>query len=343
MLLNEQLSHSRPHGNGPFLRLNIIPQRQEITVVIMRDDPARQTVPPPTDALIFKFPASLRIVMLGCAIVCLGFIASVVVMQVVKPEHGSLILLLLSFVLCGTGLVYSLRVVRSSADRIAVSSEGIWSLAKNSTSSFIAWSDVTAVKANDTMQRLIVADASARRIIRAEYQLENFGVLREFISSHTNALVRQTSPGTRVFHRTWINKIILTVFGLPFLILFVQCYREGVADGFYFGLALWACTLVLIALDPVTVTIDPGSLLIRYPLWSRSISFDSISGIVLKDVSSRGNVWTAVVIERRQERSVRLFRFREGSIALKDTLESAWHISQASRVDVGTQLALKGE
>jgi len=301
--------------------------------VIMHDDLARQTVPPPTGALIFKFPASLRIVMLGCTIICLGFIASVVVMQLVKPERGSLIVLLLSFVLCGAGSVYSLKVVRYSGDRIAVNSDGIWYLVKNSPSTFIAWSDVAAVKANDTMQRLIVTDASARRIIRAEYQLENFAALREFISGHTNALVRQAAPGTRVFHRTWINKIILTVSGLPFLILFAQCYREGVADGFYFGLALWACTLVLIARDPVTLTIDTESLLIRYPFWSRSISFDSISGIVLKDVSSRGNVWTAVVIERRQKRSIRLFRFREGSIALKDALESAWRISQASRVE----------
>ncbi|MGD0832575.1 MAG: hypothetical protein ABR907_16705 [Terracidiphilus sp.] len=309
----------------------------------MRDDPARQTVPPPTDALVFKFPASLRIAMLGCAVVCLGFFACVVVMQLVKPERGSLILSLLSFILCGIGLAYSLKVVCYSADRVAVSSEGIWYLPKNRTSSFIAWSDVSVVKANDTMQRLIVTDASARRTIRAEYQLENFAALREFISSHTDELSRQATPVTRVFHRTWINKIVLTVFGLPFLILFVQCYREGVADGFYFGLALWAGTVILIALDPVTLTIDPESIQISYPLWSRSISFDSIIGIVLKDVSSRGNVWTAVVIERQQKRRVQLFRFREGSIVLKDALESAWRISQASRVDIGTKLAARGE
>jgi len=41
-------------------------------------------------------------------------------------------------------------------------------------------------------------------------------------------------------------------------------------------------------------------------------------------VPMRGNVWVAVLIERRQGKPVRLFRFREGSVALHDALQSAY-------------------
>jgi len=66
--------------------------------------------------------------MAGCAIFCLSFIAFAVVMQLVKPGRGSLVVVLLSIVLFGTGFVCSLNVVRSSNNRIAVNPVGIWYL-----------------------------------------------------------------------------------------------------------------------------------------------------------------------------------------------------------------------
>ena len=222
------------------------------------DSLGTQTKAPQADASIFGFRGSLRVWMLGAMVICIGFIAFAVLMQLTRPARGSLVTVLFSFVVFGTGSFLCLRVVRYSRDRIAVNSEGIWYLARNGPSSFMTWSNIATIKADDTMQRLILTDASGTRIIRVEYQLENFPTLREFILSHTNALARQASLSTRGFHRTWINKIILTLLGLPFLIISVRCYREGVAAGFYLTLAL---------------------------------GMSAYRGIALQDVSSRGNVW----------------------------------------------------
>jgi len=38
----------------------------------------------------------------------------------------------------------------------------------------------------------------------------------------------------------------------------------------------------------------------------------------------KGNVWAAVIINRQNGKPIKLFRFREGSIALRDALQSAW-------------------
>ncbi|MDE3163402.1 MAG: hypothetical protein KGL64_09095 [Acidobacteriota bacterium] len=296
-----------------------------------------QVKTPPPDASVFEYPASLRIMMLVVTLLCVGFITFALVMQLIRPAPGSLITVFLALVVFGTGTVFSFRTMRYTRDRIVVNPEGIWYLAKNGPSSYMTWLDVTSVKADDTMQRLILTDASGTRIIRIEYQIGSFKALREFILSHANSLALQAPVGTREFHRTWINKIILSALGLPLLIIAVQCYRERSTDGFHVACALGTGLLLLILLDPVGITIQPNGILIGYPLWKRSISFDSITEIRLQDVSSRGNVWAAVVIERKQRRPIRLFRFREGSIALKDALQSAWHRSQNGRIEDATQ------
>jgi hypothetical protein len=306
-------------------------------------DDSGAEIEPPSNALMFEYSISLRILMLGCAIVCGAFISAVVVMQLTQPGRGSLLLVILVFALFGTGGIYSLQMARRFRDRIAVNSEGIWCLGKEGPSSFIAWPEVAAVKANDTMQRLTVTDASETRNIRVEYQLSKFASLREFILSHASADALQAYSALRLFHRSWINKVILTILALPYLLIVAFDYRGGSAGPQCCLLALGACPLVIAAFDPVNLTIDSGGFVIRYPLWKRFIPFDSISGITLKDVRSRGNVWPAVVIERPGKRRIRLFRFREGSIALRDSLQSAWYGDQASQVRTGAQSAVRYE
>jgi hypothetical protein len=70
---------------------------------------------------------------------------------------------------------------------------------------------------------------------------------------------------------------------------------------------------------------------IAYPGWRRTIDLHSITGISLKDIpDSKGNVWAAVIINRQNGKPIKLFRFREGSIALRDALQSAWHAAGGS-------------
>jgi hypothetical protein len=91
---------------------------------------------------------------------------------------------------------------------------------------------------------------------------------------------------------------------------------------FFIGFA--GLSLGAITPDPVSVEIMREAVVVEYPGWKRAIPFDAISSIALKDVHNRSNVWAAVVLERRQGKPIRLFRFREGSVALHDTLQSAW-------------------
>ena len=122
--------------------------------------------------------------------------------------------------------------------------------------------------------------------------------------------------------KTWINKGILLSATAFFLLLAWLSHQSQLVPSVVFT-AFAALSLWVVARDPVRVKIMREAVVIEYLGWKQTILFDAISRVSLTDVPMRGNVWVAVLIERRQGKPVRLFRFREGSVALHDALQSA--------------------
>lgn len=285
----------------------------------------------PSDVLVFKFPPSLAWMMLGCSLVSIGFVAFALALPLIDPRHASPAVELLCIAVFGSLATLSLRSFGRLRDSVAANSDGIWYLPRKGGFTFIAWCDVASVNAHDTQQRLVLTDATGERSIRLEYQLEDFGRLREFVLSHTAAPTHLHASATKVFHRTWINKGILLSGTALFLLVAWLSHHQGQPGPSLFFIGFAALSLVAITQDPVSVEITREAVVVEYPGWKRTIPFDAISGIALKDVRNRGNVWTAVVIQRRHGRPIRLFRFREGSVALHDSLQSAWQSVDGDR------------
>lgn len=278
---------------------------------------------PNADALVFKFPRNVAGTMLGGSLFCFGLVAFALALRLTDPAQTSLAVVLPCVALFGSLGTFCLRSFGRLRDSVAVDSEGIWYLPRKGESTFIAWREVGSVSAQDTQQRLVLLDATGGRRIRLEYQLEDFGRLRDFVLHHTEA-TRLRAPVTGVFHRTWINKGILlgvTLVSLSFAWLSLH-QGQPVPSLLFVGVA--GLFLVALTRDPTRVVITREAVVVKYLGWKRTIPFDTISGIVLADVQDRGNVWAAVIIERRQGGSLKLFRFREGSIALREALDSAW-------------------
>jgi hypothetical protein len=287
--------------------------------------PAEPNAPPalPADALLFKFPRDIAWIMFGGSLFCFGFVAFAVTWRLTDPAQASLAVVLPCAVVFGALGAWCLRSFGRLRDSVAVNSEGIWYLPRKGEPTFIAWGDVATVSAQDTQQRLVLRDETSRRCIRLEYQLKDFGQLRDFVLHHTEA-TRLHAPATGVFHRTWINKGILLGATVAFLSFAWLSLHQGqpVPSLFFVGFA--GLFLVALARDPTRVVITREGVVIKYLGWKRTIPFDAISAITLTDVQDRGNVWAAVIIERRQSGPLKLFRFREGSIALRDALDSTW-------------------
>jgi hypothetical protein len=262
--------------------------------------------------------------MLGCSLFFLGFMAFTLALPLIDPIHASLAIVLVCVPVFGLFATLGLRSFGRLRDSVAVNSEGIWYLPLKGESTFIAWRDVANVRADDTGQRLVLVDGTGGRSIRLEYQLEDFGRLREFVLRHTAESARRCAPGVNIFHRTRINKVILLGFAVPCLFLARLSFHQGQPRASLFFIGLAGLIVASLTQDPTRAVITRDAVVIKYPGWKRTIPFDVISGIVLADVCDRGNVWAAVIIERWQGRPLKLFRFREGSLALHDALYSAW-------------------
>jgi hypothetical protein len=275
----------------------------------------------PSNALVFRFPPGLAAMMLGCSLLCFGMV--VLALVAFDPGHQSLAIKLPVVVGFGSFGALTLRSFGRLRDGVAANSDGIWYLPRKGEPTFVAWCNVVSVKADDTQQRLVLCDATSGRSIRLEYQLANFARLRELVLSHTAAPTHLQASGANVFHRTWINKGIFLSFAV-LLLLFAWLSHQRQPGPSLLFMAFACLPLVGIIFDPVRVRITREAVVVEYPGWKQTIPFDAISGIALDDVTMRGNVWAAVVIERRQGKPIGLFRFREGSVALHDTLQLAW-------------------
>jgi hypothetical protein len=278
----------------------------------------------PSDALVFKFPPGMAWMMGGCSLLCCALVVFVLV--AFDSGHDSRAMELLAVVGLGSFSALTLQSFRRLRDSVAANSDGIWYLPRNGEPTFIAWCNVASVKADDTQQRLVLCDATSGRSIRLEYQLANFGQLRELVLCHTAALTNLRANATNVFHRTWINKAV-SLFFAAFLLLFAWLSHQGQRGSSLFFIAFACLPLLAITQDPSRVEITREALVIEYPGGKRTIPFGAITRIALDDVPMHGNVWAAVVIERRQGKPIKLFRFCEGSVALHDTLQSAWRPS----------------
>jgi hypothetical protein len=82
--------------------------------------------------------------------------------------------------------------------------------------------------------------------------------------------------------------------------------------------------------DPTTLRITPDAIIVGYVGWRRTVPFNKVKEIALTNVTNRGNVWPVVTISPIKGRKIKLFRFKEGSVALNDALQAAWKTSRMS-------------
>lgn len=285
----------------------------------------------PPDALIFDFPRGLRPLMLFGVGLFAVWILGAIVWLIDSPSKAQLTLLLLGIVFFAAMTMLALRVSTRLRDRVAVGTDGIWYLPRKAEPTFLPWGDVARVEAHDTAQRLVLVDARDGTEVRLEYQLKGFSKLRDFVLDHVPSAARHPATLPSVFHRTWINKGIFL--GFLAILLFVArlAWSQGQPMPALIITILFVVPLfVAIARDPMLVMITPNGVVIKYPGWKQTIPFSAVSRIVLSDVRGNarqrdlGNTWAAVTIERNRGKPIRLFRFREGSIALQEALRSAW-------------------
>jgi hypothetical protein len=122
---------------------------------------------PSQEAVRFKMSAGMVWLLRFLAVFFLGVVGLGVFALVTDPKSAQDGPVLLAMMLFPVGLgALCWRTAGRARDQIAVDETGLWRLPPKGNPVFIAWHDVGVVRADDTMQRLIVSDRACARTIR---------------------------------------------------------------------------------------------------------------------------------------------------------------------------------
>ncbi len=213
---------------------------------------------------------------------------------------------------------------RRALNQFAVDESGIWRLSPKCSPLFIAWRDVGAVRSDDSMRRLIVSDQSRTHTLWLEYQLDNYPLLHDFVLRHTAPATRFKQTSGSVFHGAWVLKVGMLVCSSPFVAIALAQRGWQAAS---LCLILIGLCLSVVVRDPLSLTIASDRIVIQYPGWKREIAFGNITSVTTDDTSSAfGNPGYLVVIAVKGQKPLKLYRFREGSLAVFEALQGALYI-----------------
>ncbi len=129
-------------------------------------------------------PVVFRLALLGVVLCGLGC-PLMLVLPWYAPYAVNWPVAAFSFLFFAIFLFVSVSVVRRSGDVIVVDDAGIRWDSPGRSSVSIPWDDVGDVHNENVMQRLVIAERRGPRRIKAEFHLQEFGVLRRTVLART--------------------------------------------------------------------------------------------------------------------------------------------------------------
>lgn len=275
------------------------------------------------DAAVFQFPRGATWLLLLALLMAVAEAVLLLFRIWNTPDPSTRLTQIPEFVFLSLVAEMNWRLIRRSRRRVAVNAAGIWAI-RGRVVKYVPWLNVARVTANDTVQRIDLIDRSGATTISVDYQLKNFERLREFILLHTRENTQFQPPGVGTFHRLWELKLIYAALGAIALFVAWQMRLHGGGGESVLPVVLAAIAIFMILREPVTVSAGQDGIVIKYICFQGLIPFNSITGIAFSDVRYRWNVWAGVVITTARKERIRLSRFREGSVALYEALQTAW-------------------
>ena len=235
-----------------------------------------------------------------------------------NPSETLITTLILTFAFCVVSVLTWLTLRAFPFTNVAADDDGIWYMHIGKENGLISWKKIHAIKERSFMQCLDLLDSRGQKLLRVEYQLDGFAVLRNLINE-------KTSISPLEFHRSVFSKGPL--YHLSFLV-FVFCFS---ALGFYFageigalvGYGLMSVQLALLTyfylVTATGIKITDNGFVVYYPFMTRSITFSDVEDILIPR-NRKPEVW---IISKKSKRPFKLAQLRTGSNVIYKVLRQA--------------------
>jgi hypothetical protein len=294
--------------------------------------PRLACVEPPANATFFEFSASTRWSQIAGGVFACALLVSIAFF---RPPPMFAVTCVATSILFG---VITMRDVRYLRDRVAVSDHGVWYLPHAGTSTFLQWDEVASLDLRDGrfQGRLVLSDKTRLRKIRLDFRLNQFAQLFWFVVNRT-AERRQRQPVPSISHRGHMGRTLLIV---VMVLVAVLCTRAGQSKAAMCFALITAVGFAELSFDPRTVVVSTRSISIGYLGRRRELPFESVTDVQIGLLQGgKGDLSTVVVVNSVGERRVKLIGFKEGSVALYDSLHGAWQTAKKSKSAQATATA----
>ena len=184
----------------------------------------------------------------------------------------------------------------------------------------IKWKNITDVKENNILERLVLKD-NFKKTIKIEYQLEKITELVNILTKSIPQLTNQYSQ-LKKFRRTNHQHLFFILFLMFFVGLIILCVNQNHYGGLIFFSIVSCLFICLLLIEFVEVRILNGAVVIVYPLWKKETKFSNIKDVSIETIrSGNGKSSQFVLLKLKSDKIIKLNAVREGTIALYSAIK----------------------
>ncbi|WP_160153568.1 hypothetical protein [Microbulbifer sp. ALW1] len=277
----------------------------------------------------FKIDRKHITLMKGCLVVFIAFLALGFSLPFLSGENegnqnSTLITTAMCTVVFGFFSILTWRTLkRLPFANVAADDDGIWLIHIGKDKGLIAWEKIHRVKERPYMQRLDLLGTDNQELLRVEYQILEFEVLREVLNERAGEqnidLDRSSFSKGPLYHLFYMACVI----GFTTLGLYVG--KDGSPILSYGAISVLVVFIIYEYLATTTgVQVTTNSIIVAYPFTTRKVLFTDIDDIVIADEYHKGNripeVW---IIAKNAKNPFRLKQLGADSNLVYKTLKRA--------------------
>lgn len=170
-----------------------------------------------------------------------------------------------------------------SNSSVSVDRDGIWPEHLDKKTALIPWKDIADIKERRFQHHLELIDSGGNTLLKIDYQLSKFDILRSIIAEKTITRIR-TVPTPIIFssslpHYAYSAIVISSAA--------VAVWNIDTPDLFFLAIILGGSYLVLSRVTPSSITIANDHLVIAYPGSKKTYSYKDIVSIEMGDTFHR--------------------------------------------------------
>lgn len=277
----------------------------------------------------FKLDKKYITLMKVCLVVFLAFLALGFSLPFLPDENGgnrngTLMMAIMCTVLFGFFSILTWRTLKKLpfAD-IAADDDGVWYMHIGKANGLIPWGRIHKVKERLYMQRLDLLGNDNQELLRVEYQLLGFEMLRELLNERAGSQdkdLEQTSFSKGPFYHFFY---LVGVIGFSTIGLYLG--KNGNPLLGYGAMSVLVIFIIYEYIATATgVQVTGNSINVAYPFTKKTILLKDIKDIVIADEFHKGNripeVW---IIAKNTKKIFKLKQLGADSIVVYKTLKRA--------------------